>query len=211
MLYQPEHFAVDDDVLARRVMDEAPFATLITPAAPTPWISHLPLLWDAPSEDAPLGALVGHLAAANEHLAALFDGDSVAIFNGPHAYVSPTWYPEPAGMVPTWNYVVLHAHGRAQRLDDAGCERVLRALTARFEQGPDAWRLTLPPDALARMLKQIVGFRLPITSRDLKLKLSQNRTPTQHAGVASHLAAGDADAQRVADWMIDIGLPRAPG
>ena len=211
MLYQPEHFAADDDALARRVMDEAPFATLITPAATTPWISHLPLLWEAPSVDAPHGALIGHLAAANGHLSALFDDDSVAIFHGPHAYVSPTWYPEPAGMVPTWNYVVLHAHGRAQRLDDAGCEGVLRALTAHFEQGPDAWRLNLQPDALARMLSQIVGFRLPIASQELKLKLSQNRTPAQHAGVAAHLAAGDSEAQRVADWMIDIGLPRATG
>ncbi len=184
-LYQPPSFAAAANV-GRSIADDFPFATLITQQPDTPWLSHLVLLPDPHHPD----CLLGHLAAANGHSAALLDSPSVAIFHGEHGYVSPRWYVTP-GMVPTWNYRVAHAHGQAEAVDGDELAALLTQLAARFE-GPDGWTPAAVPDtALAAMQRAIIGFRLRVTRWEVKEKLSQNRAPQDVAAVITALQAGE--------------------
>jgi transcriptional regulator len=201
-LYVPRAFAADP-ALALRVVDDHPFATLVTPAVPEPQVTHLPLLRDG-------DALVGHVARANPHWRAFAQAPSLAIFHGPHAYVSPTWYGRPDAMVPTWNFVAVHVHGLVTVLDDVrDRERILDALVARFEgSGEGAWRFRMPDPGRRAMLDAIVAFRVPMERVEAKLKLSQNRSADDQARVAAALAASsDADARATAAWMHDVGKP----
>ena len=131
-LYTPTHFTMADRAAIARLIHDHSFATLVTPAAEGPFISHLPLLLVAGSE--PHGTLLGHMARANPHWQHAAGICSVAVFQGPHAYVSPSWYAEPAKAVPTWNYAAVHAHGVLDIIDDPVESRsVLDALVQRFE------------------------------------------------------------------------------
>ncbi|HVF35242.1 MAG TPA: FMN-binding negative transcriptional regulator, partial [Candidatus Saccharimonadia bacterium] len=108
-LHVPPAFAVEDRHSLDQLVDEHPFATLVTPATPEPHLSHVPLLRE-PGRD----ALVGHFARANPHWQHATGTTSIAIFHGPHAYVSPTWYAQPVDAVPTWNVATVHVHGRLE-------------------------------------------------------------------------------------------------
>ena len=158
-LYRPAAFASDDQAAIARLFDEHPFATLITAGAGEPQISHLPLLHQR--EPAPHGSLIGHMARANPHWSHFGSGASLAIFHGPHAYVSPSWYAQPAIQVPTWNYAVVHVHGRAEIVADrAATLATLQQMIARFEGGRAApWRLQLEGARLDAMVGAIVAFR----------------------------------------------------
>jgi predicted FMN-binding regulatory protein PaiB len=117
-LYMPPHFRVDDRAALARFMDENGFATLVSHAAGGLSVSHVPLLVEAEGDAL---RLLGHVARNNDHWRALEAADEVlAIFHGPHAYVSPTWYAQHPS-VPTWNYAVVHAHGKARLMDEARC------------------------------------------------------------------------------------------
>lgn len=201
-LYVPEHFAARDRAATARLLHDHPFATLITPGDPEPYVSHLPLLFMATVE--PEGMLIGHFARANPHWRQASAVPSLAIFVGPHAYVSPSWYETPERMVPTWNYAAVHAHGTLEIMPDPEDARgVLDALIARFEGDRDApWQLTMPAPQRDAMIGAIVAFRMPITRLDVKLKLSQNRSAIDRARVATALdAEGYAEARATAEWM----------
>lgn len=201
-LYVPDHFDARDRAAVARLLHDHPFATLVTPTRGEPLVSHVPLLHVADCE--PHGTLVGHFARANPHVAGAGGGESIAIFHGPHAYVSPSWYAEPATAVPTWNYAVVHAHGTLELARDAAETRaVLDALIHRFESRRAApWQLGLDRARLDAMVAAIVGFRMRVRRLDAKFKLSQNRSPDDRARVASALAAeGYADAEATAAWM----------
>ncbi len=207
-LYVPQHFAAGDREAIVRLLHEYPFATLVTPCAPEPMISHVPLLFAADVE--PHGTLTGHFARANPHARCAFDGDSIAIFHGPHAYVSPSFYQEPAAAVPTWNYAVVHAHGRLELAADAVQTRaIVDRLIERFESARDApWQLGLDPPRLAAMVGAIVGFRMRIVRLDVKFKLSQNRGRDDRLRVAAALAGeGYAEAAATAEWMRAYARP----
>jgi transcriptional regulator len=201
-LYVPGHFDSRDRVAVARLLHDHPFATLVTPTNGEPTVSHLPLLHVADRE--PHGTLLGHFARANPHATAAAAAESIAIFHGPHAYVSPSWYAEPAAAVPTWNYAVVHAHGALELAHDAAETRaILDAMIHRFESGRAApWTPGLDRDRLDAMVAVIVGFRIKVRRLDAKFKLSQNRTPDDRARVAAALAAeGYADAEATAAWM----------
>jgi transcriptional regulator len=207
-LYVPQHFAADDRHAIVRLIHDYPFATLVTPCAPEPMISHVPMLFDAHTD--PRGTLSGHFARANPHARTAFDGDSIAIFHGPHAYVSPSFYGDPAGAVPTWNYAVVHAHGKLELCDDAGHTRaIVDRLIERFESSRQApWQLGLDPPRLAAMLGAIVGFRMRVARFDVKFKLSQNRSGDDRLRVAAALATeGYAEADATAEWMRTYARP----
>ncbi|WP_043114164.1 FMN-binding negative transcriptional regulator [Solimonas soli] len=189
-LYTPRHFE-GERAAALRLIDAHPFATLITTLdGAEALVSHLPLLRQGE-------ALHGHMARANPHWRAFAAGRTLAVFHGPHAYVSPRWYEEPAQHVPTWNYASVHVAGRPQTLDDAGAQATLATLTAHFDP---AFRAT--DENVARLLPAIVAFRLPIERLEAKFKMSQNRSAGDRAGVAAALAAqASADARAVAEWM----------
>lgn len=201
-IYTPKSFAVEDDAAVLRLLREHPFATLITPGDAEPFVSHLPLQHRAATGSK--GMLLGHLARANPHLQHLAGRASVAVFHGPHAYVSPSWYTEPAKAVPTWNYAVAHVHGVAELMADASETRaLLDELVERYEGGREQpWHLQLSGAPLAAMLGAIVGFRLPIERIEAKFKFSQNRSAEDRERVIAALRGEHyADAQATADWM----------
>ncbi len=201
-VYQPPPFIPRDGEATERAIRDYPFATLITARAPEPQISHLPLLLHA--VPGPNGALIGHMARANPHWRLFGEGPTLAVFQAPHAYVSPSWYAEPAKAVPTWNYAVVHVHGRVELIEDrARTIAVLDEMVERFESARRApWRLQLQGRERDAMVNAIVAFRLVIERVDTKLKLSQNRSAIDRARVVAALRdehAADADA--TADWM----------
>ena len=203
-MYLPKHFSTDDENLATRLIGAHPFAVLMSLAV-EPQISHLLLLLiDDGSEH---GRIIGHVAKANPH-GGTFDGQTqaVAVFSGPHAYVSPSWYTTPA-MVPTWNYAAVHAHGRPVAADDARAEQILRLLVAQFESDTTGnWSLDgLPDGHLARQLKGIVAFDMPIERIETKVKMSQNRSQADIAGAVAALSAStDQDERATASMMVAL-------
>jgi transcriptional regulator len=201
-VYLPPAFASGDTGAVAKLILHHPFATLVTPTADEPQITHLPLLLHPSGAH---GALIGHVARANPHWGVLAERTSVAIFHGPHAYVSPSWYSDPAAMVPTWNYAVVHAHGLGELIDDPARKReIVEELTARFETSRQApWHLQLTGARLAAMLDAIVAFRIPVTRVEAKFKMSQNRSGIDRARVAAALREeSDADAVATGEWMM---------
>ena len=164
---------------------------------------YLALVWE--DDGSPHGSLLGHMARANDHWK-LFERpvQSLALFWGPHAYVSPTWY-TPGPKVPTWNYVTVHAYGRPEIVEATPAVlMVLTKLAAVYEgSGADAWGLgRLPPGNAAEQSKHIVAFRMKLDRIETKLKLSQNRELEDRHRVIAKLAASDSqDAQATANWM----------
>ena len=205
-VYVPEHFAGRDRATIARLVHDYPFATLVTLGVPEPIVTHLPLLLVADCE--PHGTLFGHFARANPHARSDPHAESVAIFHGPHAYVTPSWYVDPAGAVPTWNYAVAHAHGAIELArDPAETRAVLDLLIQRFESSRAApWQPGLDPDRLVAMVGAIVGFKIRVKRLEAKLKLSQNRSPDDRRRVAAGLdAEGYAEATATAAWMRGLG------
>lgn len=200
-MYLPSHFTETRPQVLRALMHAQPFATLVTHGAGGLTADHLPLeLDDAP---APFGTLVGHVARANPLWRELGDGvPALAIFHGPQAYVSPAWYPskrEHGKVVPTWNYVVVHASGTLRAVEDRAWLRALvERLTARHEAGrPEPWQVSDAPESfIDAMLGGIVGIALRVERLEGKWKLSQNRPPADVAGVAEALSASDDPAAR---------------
>ncbi len=191
-MYTPRHF-VGSDAQALQLIRDNGFATLITTVdGAEPHITHLPLLL----ED---GVLAGHLARANPHWQAFAQGRTVALFHGPHSYVSPRWYVEPDRNVPTWNYAVAHVHGRPQMFDASLLPAHIEALTQWYEQG--AW--TARPEKLQQLVPAVVGFRMPVERIEVKIKMNQNRTAADRAKVVAMLrASGRAGDAAVAEWIV---------
>ena len=170
-------------------MHEHSFATLITPASPEPMVSHLPLLLIPGCE--PHGTLLGHFARANPHWQHAREAESIAVFHGPHAYVSPSWYGEPERMVPTWNYATVHAHGTLEIVDDAvEAQGIIDALVQRFEGArAQPWKFQRDERERDALMGAIVPFRMRIQRIDAKFKLSQNRSRDDRARVIAALRA----------------------
>jgi transcriptional regulator len=200
-VYIPQSFAARGEGIVR-LMREYPFATLVTATGEEPQVSHVPLLHRA--EPSPQGSLIGHVARANPHWRKFGGCSSLALFHGPHAYVSPSWYAEPAAMVPTWNYVVVHVRGRVELITDRDQTRaVVEQLTDRFESSrAQPWHLQLQGARLDVMLGAIVAFRMTIERVDAKFKLSQNRSAEdQQRVIAALRMEGFSGAEATAEWM----------
>jgi transcriptional regulator len=192
-MYVPAHFTEDRKDILHAAMLAAGLATLVTLTVDGLIASHVPLLLDA--EAGPNGTLVGHLARANPQATAAPIGEALVIYTGPDAYITPSWYAtkrEHGRVVPTWNYVAIHAYGTLEVFDDA--ER-LHALVSRLtdhKETPRAepWAVTdAPARFIEGQLKGIVGFSLPIARLQGKWKMSQNRPPEDRAGVIAGLEA----------------------
>jgi len=157
-------------------------------------VSHLPLCVDAARN-----VLRGHLARANPQLEQLADGAEVlAVFHGPHGYVSPSVYVDQPS-VPTWNYVVVHAHGHARRVDEKGLRSILDEALSRFDA--TGWSLYTGDEFLRPMLDAIAGFEIDLDRVEGKWKLSQNRSPDDRARVAAWLERGDDSSRALAALM----------
>lgn len=193
-MYNPAAFHESRPNILAATIAAHPLATLVTSGADGLQASHIPLLY-APIESTP-GVLRGHMARANPHWRdAVPPCEALAIFRGPQHYISPNWYPskqQDGKVVPTWNYIVVHAHGTLTIHDDP--QWLLANVTALTDQheaaSPIPWRVTdAPPDYIQNLLKAIVGVELTITRWEGKRKLSQNRSSADREGVAAGLAA----------------------
>jgi transcriptional regulator len=168
-------------------------ATLVTLTGDGLIASHVPMLLDP--EPAPYGTLLGHLARPNPQAReATPDVQALAIFQGPDAYITPSWYAtkrETGKVVPTWNYVTVHVYGAVEFFNDTERLRaIVTRLTEREEQArAEPWAVTdAPADFIDGMLKGIVGFALPIVRLEGKWKMSQNRPAQDRIGVIDGLA-----------------------
>ena len=198
-MYIPEHFHEQDEAAIATVMADHPLASVVY-QNPELNVSYLPLLRRG-------DRLIGHLAKANDMHRELADGaDVLAIFHGADAYVSPNWYPSKAEHhkhVPTWNYQVVHVHGKIRFYhDEASKRRLVHALTSEFEtrtNGTEAWKMgDAPQDFMRDRLADIVGLEIEITRIEGKSKLSQNRDEGDHENVMREMEARSHDELAVA-------------
>ena len=199
-MYLPKHFEQSDPAALAALMRQHPLATIVRSSADGFAADPVPLLYDA--ADGAHGLLRGHVARANP-LWREADGQPVlAIFSGPQAYVSPSWYPSKsatAKVVPTWNYAVVHAHGRLRAIDDAAWLRAFVERLTGTQEGRRAhpWAVSdAPADYIDTMLRAIVGFEIELVRLDAKWKVSQNRSATDRLGVVAGLGAEPGDEAR---------------
>ena len=198
-MYLPAHFAQEDPALLHALMRDHPLATLVTLQGGEPMADHVPLSFDADTQ-----TLRGHVARANPLWRAAAGQPVLAVFCGPQAYVSPSWYPSKASthkVVPTWNYTVVHAHGRLRVVEEAPwLHALVSGLTQQHEAArPQPWAVSdAPPDYVQQMLGAIVGVEIGVDKLLGKWKISQNRSAADRQGVAVGLAAGPAEAQALA-------------
>lgn len=205
-MYVPPAFREEDRDSLHAMMREARLATLVTATAEGLVATPLPLLLAA--DEGPHGVLYGHLARANPQWRLPPAGEAMATFMGPDAYVTPNWYAtkrETQKVVPTWNYVAVHAYGPVEFFEEA--DRLLdivTRLTALHEAAQAApWAVSDAPESFVRaQLRGIIGLRLPIARIEGKRKLSQNRSAEDRAGVIAGLAASDRASDRAMAALI---------
>ena len=201
-MYVPESFRISDFQTLADLLERHAFAALVTNTSEGLVASHVPLLLERGSRD----AIVGHLARANSQWRQ-FDGrsEALAIFQGPHAYVSPSWYAS-APAVPTWNYAAVHVYGRPRLIEDIErVQSILYRLVARYEgDRATPWDPeSLPADFKDRVLKAIVAFEMPIERIEGKFKLGQNRSPEDRMGtIQGLLEEGGAYGSELAELTL---------
>jgi transcriptional regulator len=206
-MYIPRAYRLDDPHAITGVIEANSFGLLVTATGDEPVATHLPFMFDPDRGQS--GTLVSHMARANpqwQEFARYSDGGlALAIFAGPHAYVSPTWYGDGQPAVPTWNYVTVHAYGRPRILDEPAAVRaLLERLVATNEAGLDPpWRVDSQDEGyLERMMRGIVAFQIPVERFEAKAKLSQNRPVEARLGAASALeGSSHADARAIGRLM----------
>lgn len=222
-MYIPRTNAEDRPEVLAAFMRAHPFATLVS-AGPSGdlWATHLPVVFD-PARGS-RGVIEGHVARANPHHKlvraaaeqATAPGESLVIFTGPDAYVTPNWYPSKAEhgrVVPTWNYIAVHVHGSLTlREDPSWLLAHVTRLTTQSEAGrPAPWAVAdAPEEYLAGQIKAIVGFELQITRIEGRWKMSQNRPPEDIDGVVEGLAASARPMDREVGAIVDERRPDRP-
>jgi len=206
-VYTPDAFREEDVVRLHKLMLDYNFAALVTQQPDgVPVATHLPFIVDTKRGSSGYGTLLCHMARANPQWRSFdVEREVLVIFQGPHAYVSPSWYEE-ALSVPTWNYAVVHAYGRPRIIEDAtelytALRRLIQQSEAQFAQ---PWPFALPQDFVQQKMRGIVGIEIEITRLEGKFKLNQNRSLSDQAHVASTLHnSGDALNEEVAELMRD--------
>lgn len=215
-MYTPHSFAEHDLPTLHAFMEAHPLAAVVT-HSPADGVAatHLPLVLDRSA--GPHGTLFGHFARANPHARCVADGPVAAliVFTGANAYISPTWYStkeETGEVVPTWNYVAVHAHGTLRLHNDPSLLRAhLEMLTRRHESDrAHPWHVSdAPADYIAQQMKAIVGVALQIDRLEGKWKMSQNRPAADIAGVIHGLGASTASGDQSVAAIVSERRPRS--
>ncbi len=207
-MYNPTHFTLTDPQALQRIVREHPLGMLVTHGPDGLDANHIPFEYDPARGEH--GTLTAHVARANPVWQQCAGGaDVLVVFRGVQGYISPSWYPskhEAHRQVPTWNYEVVHAHGRLTVRDD---EKFVRGVVARLTRTheatePQPWKMgDAPPDYLDAMLQAIVGIEIAVTRWEGKAKLSQNKEPRDRQGAVEALQARGRDglAQAVSRQM----------
>lgn len=194
-MYIPPHFQQKDLQESLRMIRENSFATLVSQVNGRPWATHLPLLLQESSDGTLM--LHGHLSRGNLQGRTLRDREGMmAIFQGPHAYVSSTWYT--SQNVPTWNYAAVHVYGTVEILEVEALRASLAELVDTFEQytGTGLSMNDLPEEYLARMIRGIYGIRMTVTELQAAHKLSQNRDKESYSNIVDQLGASPHEQER---------------
>src|SRR6202042_2078598 len=207
-MYVPPAFQENDTAALHAAIRAAKLATLITATAEGLIGTPLPMIFDA--ADAPYGTLYGHVARANPQWKLAPIGDAMAVFMGPDAYVTPSWYAtkrETGKVVPTWNYIAVHAYGPVEFFQEP--ERLLAVVTrlTNIHEKPRAQPGAVgaaPADFIASQLRGIVGLRIPVTRFEGKRKMSQNRPEADRIGVVAGLAASEKPQDRELAPLIPV-------
>jgi transcriptional regulator len=205
-MYIPAHFTETDPVIIARLIRDNGFATLVSGAGEVLTATHLPMTHHP--EVGAHGVLRGHVARANPHWRSFeTGGPALAIFSGPHGFVSPRWY-QPGNSVPTWLYEVVHVYGTARTLEgETALHPLLESLRAQYDQ---TWSMAgLSADYLERMTRAVVGIEIAITRIEAKRKLNQNRSAADIAGVVAALEASGSDNDRALAAAMRQAAPAA--
>ena len=189
-MYIPEHFKETNPERISALIEGHHFGMLVTAPEGVPFVSHLPFLFSRLADSQ--GKLLGHMARANpqwRHFSTV--NEVLTVFQGPHAYVSASWYSSPG--VPTWNYAVIHLRGTPRIIEDeTELEALLEQLTRVHESPmPSPWEPKLTGERRAKLLNMIVGFEIEITHIQGKFKLSQNRPAEDQQQVVEALSRSD--------------------
>lgn len=203
-MYLPKQFEEHDLGVLHALLRSHPLGAWVTQVEGTLVANHIPFLLDADRGEC--GTLVGHVARANPVWKTFSrDIESVIVFQGPQAYITPSWYPskhEHGKVVPTWNYAVVHAYGLPRAIEDKDwLLQLVTRLTAAHEAGAAVpWQVAdAPADYIDKMLSAIVGIEIPISRLEGKWKMSQNRTQPDRLGTIAGLQGrADANARAVA-------------
>jgi transcriptional regulator len=201
-MYAPAHARAADEAWMREEISRLRFAVLFTAGPSGPMATHLPMVWDGAD-------LVGHVAKANPHWREWLGAGAaaIAVFQGAQAYVSPSLYASKRAhgrVVPTWNYVAVHAHGQATAVPEPEpLHRIVSLLTDAQEQSrAEPWHVSDAPEPfVASQLKGIVGVRIVVSQLSGARKLSANRDEADRAGVIAGLAQGDDESREIARLM----------
>ena len=210
-MFVPHHFHLEDREAIAEILRDFNFALLVTAGPEGLEATHLPLLHEPDTKGQGFGRLLGHLARGNGQCRAMerlaeAGGEALAVFQGPHAYVSPTWYGDngPA-TVPTWNYLAVHIYGQPRlHTEPEATESILKKLASRQESSlPEPWTMERMDAAqITRMRRGVLAFELPIGRLEAKAKLSQNRTAEQRRSLEGEWrGANHDDSRALAAWM----------
>lgn len=215
-MYLPAHFDQPDPAAIARLAVEYPLAMLVWTGPDGLAAEHLPLLWDRGAADGAHGTLRGHVARANPVWRDAAGADVMVVFQGPQAYITPSWYPSKAAtakVVPTWNYAVVHAHGRLRAIEDTPRLRVLVGRLTDTHEAARAhrWQVSdAPASYIGQLLRAIVGIEVEVVRVQAKWKVSQNGGAADRAGVAAGLDSLGSDAGRALAALVRAGTPKAP-
>ena len=206
LLFAPEAYAAADPVA---IVRRYPFAQLVTPGPPDLLATAIPLFFE---KDDDTTTMVGHLSRRNLHAGALQAGQrALAIFAGPHAYISSRWYRD-RPTVPTWNYVSAHVRGTIEPIDDEAEQRAILRLTARIMESdvPAPWTLEqAPPGRVEQLMPKIRSLRLRVERIEGVTKLSQTHPPADRMRVIERLLErNDEGSHEIARWMAGLGIDR---
>ncbi|MHB1543400.1 MAG: FMN-binding negative transcriptional regulator [Gammaproteobacteria bacterium] len=201
-MYVPEHFQETHRERMQTLMRDHPFGLLVSGIGDPPFVSHLPLFYEPFPE--PWGRVLGHMARANPQWQSWTRSENpvLAIFQGPDAYISPSWYATPD--VPTWNYAVVHVSGSVRLITEEDLlVAMLDQLTDRLESSrPVAWKPDWEDARLRKLIAGIVGFEIRITEIRAQFKLGQNRSLEDQRRVREQLLrSGRSDAAELARLM----------
>lgn len=200
-MYIPAAFAEPDLTRLHDFIEQNSFGVLVSQVDGLPFASHLPFLLDRTA--GPHGTLAGHMARANPQWREAAGQTALAIFSGPHAYISPTWY-EAEQVVPTWNYTAVHAYGQVEIVEDQAAllEIVQKSVQLYERTMPRPWSFDPSSTFVERQLAQIVGFRMEVGKIEGKFKLNQNHPAERRKKVVRALQQrGGEDAQTIAALM----------
>lgn len=201
-MYIPSAFAETDAAKLFDFIEANSFGLLVSHLDGQFFATHLPLLLDRDGK--PRGNVLGHMARANPQWRELSGQDVMVVFNGPHVYISPTWY-ESENVVPTWNYVAAHVYGKCELVDDQETAAIVERYVSFYERSmPRPWTIDTRQPFFEKLVRMVVGFRVEIARVEGKFKLNQNHPVERREKVVRHLSAQDnADAQAIARLMAD--------